>query len=181
MASQLFFRRLSRRRISTRHELVLDLTDDFTSTRLALIPTGNNAEDQTMKLAYKVWLDNDGKAFGEGPYALLAHVRESGSLHQAAAQMGMSYRKAWLTIRASEQRLGFPLLERTVGGVSGGGSHITPAGHAFIKKYELFRKEVSRALETVYQKHFDSAASCKDSDSASEASCKDPASQSKRK
>jgi molybdate transport system regulatory protein len=147
------------------------LTDYITSTRLALIPTENNAEDQTMKLAYKVWLDNDGKAFGEGPYTLLKHVRETGSLHQAAARMGMSYRKAWLTIRASEQRLGFPLLERTVGGVSGGGSHITPAGRAFMKKYELFRKAVSRALETVYQKHFDSDA----------ASCKDQTPQSKRK
>jgi molybdate transport system regulatory protein len=108
-----------------------------------------------MKLAYKVWLDNDGKAFGEGPYALLNYVRETGSLHQAAARMEMSYRKAWLTIQASEQRLGFPLLERTVGGASGGGSHITPAGLAFMHKYELFRKEVSRALETLYQKHFD--------------------------
>ena len=107
-----------------------------------------------MKLVYKVWLDNDGKAFGEGPYELLKYVQKTGSLHQAAAQMGMSYRKAWLTIHASEQRLGFPLLERTVGGASGGGSHITPAGRAFIKKYGLFRKEVSRALETVYQKYF---------------------------
>jgi molybdate transport system regulatory protein len=117
-----------------------------------------------MKLAYKVWLDNGGKAFGEGPYELLKYVQKTGSLHQAAAQMGMSYRKAWLTIHASEQRLGFLLLERTVGGVSGGGSQITPAGRAFMKKYELFRTEVSRALETVYQKHFDSdsAASCKE-------------------
>jgi molybdate transport system regulatory protein len=114
-----------------------------------------------MKLAYKVWLDNDGKAFGEGPYALLKHVRETGSLHQAAARMGMSYRKAWLTIHASEKRLGFPLLERTVGGASGGGSHITPAGRAFIKKYELFRKEVARVLETVYGKHFDPASQSK--------------------
>ncbi len=107
-----------------------------------------------MKLAYKVWLDNDGKAFGEGPYELLKHVQETGSLHQAAIRMGMSYRKAWLTIHASEQRLGFSLLERTVGGASGGGSKITRAGGAFIRKYELFRDEVSRALETVYQKYF---------------------------
>jgi len=130
------------------------LTGDFTYTRLPLIPRENNAEDRIMKLAYKVWLDNNGKAFGEGPYELLKHVRETGSLHQAAIRMGMSYRKAWLTIQASEQRLGFSLLERTVGGASGGGSHITPAGRVFITKYELFRGEVSRTLEIVYQKYF---------------------------
>ena len=52
-----------------------------------------------MKLAYKVWLDNDGKALERGLTHFSSHVRETGSLHQAAAQMGMSYRKAWLTIR----------------------------------------------------------------------------------
>jgi molybdate transport system regulatory protein len=137
-----------------------------------------------MKLVYKVWLDNDGKAFGEGPYELLKHVRETGSLHQAAIRMGMSYRKAWLTIHASEQRLGFSLLERTVGGVSGGGSHITPAGRTFIKKYELFRSEVSRALDIVYQKYFDSdsGASWRDSEASWRGvSCRDPRSKSKGK
>jgi molybdate transport system regulatory protein len=107
-----------------------------------------------MNLAYKVWLDNDGKAFGEGPYALLKHVRETGSLHQAAAQMGMSYRKAWLTLRASEERLGFLLLERTVGGASGGGSRLTPSGRRFMRKYEQFREEIAKAVESVYAKHF---------------------------
>jgi molybdate transport system regulatory protein len=107
-----------------------------------------------MKVAYKVWLDSEGKAFGEGPYELLKHVAETGSLHQAAIQMGMSYRKAWLTIRASEKRLGFPLLERTVGGLSGGGSQLTPSGRRFIRKYELFRKDVSKTLEQIYRKHF---------------------------
>ena len=84
-----------------------------------------------MKLAYKVWLDNDGKAFGEGPYALLKYVRETGSLHQAAAQMGMSYRKAWLTIRASEQRLGFLCLRGPLG-ESPAGARISrrPAAHS---------------------------------------------------
>lgn len=107
-----------------------------------------------MKVAYKVWLDNDGKAFGEGPYELLKHIEKTGSLHQAAIQMGMSYRKAWLTIRASEKRLGFPLLERTVGGLSGGGSQLTPPGRRFMTKYERFRKEVTQVVEAIYQKHF---------------------------
>jgi len=107
-----------------------------------------------MKVVYKVWLDNEGKAFGEGPYELLRYVEETGSLHQAAIQMHMSYRKAWLTIRASEKRLGFALLERTVGGASGGGSQLTPSGRRFIRKYERFRKDVSKVLAKVFDRHF---------------------------
>ena len=107
-----------------------------------------------MKLAYKVWLDNEGKAFGEGPYRLLRLVEKTGSLHQAAMEMKMSYRKAWLTLRAIEERLGFALLERHTGGHSGGGSTITPRGADFLRAYEAFRTDVEEALENVYRKHF---------------------------
>ena len=39
------------------------------------------------KLRYKIWLDQDGKAFGQGPYHLLAGIKETGSLSQAARQL----------------------------------------------------------------------------------------------
>lgn len=107
-----------------------------------------------MKIMYKVWLDCDGKAFGEGPDKLLQSVAVTGSLHKAAAELKMSYRKAWLMLRAMEQRLGFPLLERKVGGVSGGGSHLTPEARDLMKRYEAFRLEVENTLQHVYVKHF---------------------------
>ena len=72
------------------------------------------------KVAYKIWLDCDGKAFGEGPDRLLQRSRRR-VVHKAAAEMKMSYRKAWLMLRTMERRLGFTLLQRKVGGVSGGG------------------------------------------------------------
>jgi len=108
-----------------------------------------------MKVAYKVWLDNDGKAFGEGPYQLLKRIDERGSLHQAAMDMKMSYRKAWRTLHAIEGKLGFALLDRQVGGVSGGGSQITDAGRELMKNYEGFRNDVREALESIYKRHFD--------------------------
>ena len=107
-----------------------------------------------MKVGYKVWIDNDGKAFGEGPYQVLKGVEETGSLHQAAMQLNMSYRKAWLMIQKMEKRLGFPLLERKVGGMSGGGSHITPEGKKFMKSYEGFRRDVKNVIEDTFKKHF---------------------------
>lgn len=108
-----------------------------------------------MKIAYKVWIDNDGKAFGEGPYRLLKQIEKVGSLHQAALDLKISYRKAWLVIQNVEKRLGFEFLERKVGGVSGGGSQITPSGREFMRNYEKFRKDVEKDLEKIYQKHFE--------------------------
>src|SRR5271157_278598 len=105
-----------------------------------------------MKVVYKVWLDCDGKAFGEGPDKLLQKVEACGSLHKAAAEMKMSYRKAWLMLHAMEKRLGFSLLDRKVGGVSGGGSHLTPEAREFMKRYEAFRREVEGALQGIYAK-----------------------------
>jgi molybdate transport system regulatory protein len=109
---------------------------------------------EKMRLAYKVWIDRDGKAFGEGPYRLLKLVEKTGSLNQAAMEMKMSYRKAWLTVRSIEEKLGFSLLERHTGGRAGGGSTITPEGVEFMKHYERFRAEVKEVLESTYLKHF---------------------------
>jgi molybdate transport system regulatory protein len=107
-----------------------------------------------MKLRFKIWLDKEGKAFGEGPYELLKRVETSGSLHKAAAEMKMSYRKAWLMLRAMEKRLGFSLLDRKVGGVSGGGSKLTDEARRFMARYEAFRQETQEALRRIYDKHF---------------------------
>ncbi len=108
----------------------------------------------SLKIAYKVWLDCNGKAFGEGPDRLLQRVETTGSLHRAAADMKMSYRKAWVMLQTMERRLGFTLLERKVGGVSGGGSRLTPEARDFMKRYEAFRRDVEGSLQEICRKHF---------------------------
>jgi molybdate transport system regulatory protein len=107
-----------------------------------------------MKISYKIWLDKDGKAFGDGPYELLRRVEKTRSLHQAAHQMGMAYSKAWRLIRTMEERLGFVLLERKTGGRAGGGSKVTSEGKRLMEHYGRFRKEIEEAMEKIYQRHF---------------------------
>ena len=109
-----------------------------------------------MKIGYKVWLDNNGKAFGDGPYELLKRVEETQSLHRAAKEMGMAYSKAWWLIGALEKRLGFPLIERKVGGLSGGGSRVTSQGKELMVRYNRFQKDVNTSLEKIYRTHFHS-------------------------
>jgi molybdate transport system regulatory protein len=107
-----------------------------------------------MRIGYKVWLDNNGKAFGDGPYELLKRVEETHSLHRAAKEMGMAYSKAWRLIGTMEKRLGFLLIERKVGGLSGGGSRVTSQGKELMKRYNHFQKDVNSSLEKIYRTHF---------------------------
>ena len=108
-----------------------------------------------MRIGYKVWLDNHGKAFGDGPYELLKRVDETHSLHRAAKEMGMAYSKAWRLIGTMEKRLGFLLIERKVGGPSGGGSRVTSHGKELMNRYRRFQKDVNTSLEKIYRTHFE--------------------------
>ncbi len=112
-----------------------------------------------MRAMFKMWLDNNGKAFGEGPLGLLKGIERTGSLRQAAREIGMSYRKAWLILHRCEERLGFALVERRTGGAAGGGSRLTAAASDLVARYEGFRKEAGELLESLFQKHFVSDAS----------------------
>jgi molybdate transport system regulatory protein len=66
----------------------------------------------------------------------------------------MSYSKAWSLIGTAEKRLGFPLIERKVGGHSGGGSYLTQKATDLMNRYEGFRKDVDTAIRKIYQRHF---------------------------
>jgi molybdate transport system regulatory protein len=111
-----------------------------------------------MRITYKIWLDNDdGRAFGEGPYRLLKGVEMTGSLLGAAAGLGMSYSKARLVIARCERRLGFVLTEKKRGGVSGGGSQVTDPAIELMRAYEALRAEIEEAVGEAYKRHFGSA------------------------
>ena len=107
-----------------------------------------------MRLAWKLWLENEGKVFGPGPAKLLESVSDSGSLRKAAAELDMSYSKAYWTLRAMEEGLGFALLTRTVGGPSGGGSTLTPEARDLLTRFRAFETEAEISLGTLFAKHF---------------------------
>jgi len=66
----------------------------------------------------------------------------------------MSYNKAWRILHAAEQRLGFPLLDRSVGGSLGGGSNITPEARDLMTRYQALAAEAAVVLEAVFERHF---------------------------
>ncbi len=105
-------------------------------------------------LKYKIWLDSDGKVFGEGPCKLLLGVAETGSLIRAARAMHMSYSQAYNLIKALERRLGFALITSQAGGSGGGGSELTPQAQKLISTYQSFSVECHQALTLIFEKHF---------------------------
>ena len=107
-----------------------------------------------MRLAYKIWLEYRGRAFGDGPARLLDGVERAGSLRKAATELGMSYNKAWRILHAAEQRLGFALLDRSVGGSLGGGSHLTPQAQDLVRRYNALAVAADEALHDVFERHF---------------------------
>ena len=112
------------------------------------------AERPAMRIAYRIWLEADGRAFGEGPATLLELVRTEGSLSKASRRLGMSYNKAWRILHAAEQRLGFPLLDRTIGGPKGGGSILSAQGEELLERYLALRAAARTELERLFDEHF---------------------------
>jgi len=72
------------------------------------------------------------EALGHAPsdkrLEVLRRVGETGSISQAARDVGISYKAAWQAIDTLSNLSGQALVDRTVGGSGGGGAVITPQG-----------------------------------------------------
>lgn len=108
-----------------------------------------------MYLRYKIWLEEgEEKIFGIGPCDILQRVERTGSLRKAAAEIHMSYSQAWKLIDRLEKSLGFSLLEKQVGGKTGGGSRLTLEAKQLVEAYLKFHTEAAVELERLGTKWF---------------------------
>ncbi len=104
----------------------------------------------------KIWIEDGQGAlvFGLGRLKILKAIKKHGSILAAAKSLQMSYRAAWGKIKATEQRLGKPLLKKRVGGISGGGSELTPFAEALINKFEYLQSLVEKEADVFFDEHF---------------------------
>lgn len=107
-----------------------------------------------MKVGYRVWIENENKAFGKGPYELLIQINKLGSINMACKNLNMSYSKGFKIIKKIEDELGFKLLDRTIGGKSGGGCSLTENAKKMICSYENFIEELDMEMNRLFEKHF---------------------------
>ena len=105
----------------------------------------------------KIWIeDEEGKVvFGLGRLKILEAVHRLGSLKAAAEELKMSYRALWGRVKATEERLGFPLLVRSKGGATGGGSQLMPLALEFVEQFRQLHKEVVIDSDQLFKKGID--------------------------
>lgn len=86
----------------------------------------------------KIWIEDDkGKVvFGTGRLRILKAVDSEGSILGASKALGMSYRAVWGKIKATEERLGQPIVIKHIGGVHRGGSELTPFGRTLVERFQ---------------------------------------------
>lgn len=90
-----------------------------------------------------LWLEGpEGTLFGMGRLQLLDRIEICGSIKAAAEELGMSYRAAWGKLKASEEALGCPLIEKIGGNKSG--CRLTEEGRSLAESYRIWFAEVER-------------------------------------
>jgi molybdate transport system regulatory protein len=104
------------------------------------------------ELKHKIWLEsNDGTSIlGDGKYLLLKAIEREGSFVAAIKKLELSYRKTWNKMKDIEQKLGFPLLETTRGGKTGGSSVLTAKAKTLITAFDNFHNKVDEIIKNAF-------------------------------
>jgi molybdate transport system regulatory protein len=112
-----------------------------------------NQKIKNVSIRSKIWLaDSDGKVvFGLGRLKMLEAIERNGSIHGAAKDLGMSYRAIWGRIKATEERLGEPLLVRNIGGRSGGGSELTEFAKQLMQRFRRLHEMVLKESDQLFE------------------------------
>jgi len=105
-------------------------------------------DEAQYKVVGTLWIECDNERFfGPGRVELLQRIGETGSIRRAAADMGMSYKKAWEMVSTVNKQAVRPLVVPKVGGEKGGGSVITDEARELIAFHARLRERFLAFLE----------------------------------
>jgi molybdate transport system regulatory protein len=115
----------------------------------AAAATANTASDgkpkkKTAKAGSSIKLQIDfpgGVRLGPGKVALLEAIDSAGSLSRAAAEIGMSYRRAWLFMQQINQAFDQVAVATPEHGHGGGPAKLTDFGRELIRQYRSIEKK----------------------------------------
>ena len=105
---------------------------------------------RTSKVRGRLHLEKDGAPFlSGGRLDLLEAIAAHGSITQAAAVVGISYKSAWEAVDTMNNQADQPLVVRSPGGRQGGGTRLTDYGRHVIKLVRTIESEYQEALATL--------------------------------
>jgi molybdate transport system regulatory protein len=87
-------------------------------------------------------------SIGPGKIVLLEQIARTGSLSQAARELGMSYRRAWQLLDDLNHSFNEPVATASVGGAGGGGMQLTTFGEELIAAYRDVERVALEATRT---------------------------------
>jgi molybdate transport system regulatory protein len=103
----------------------------------------------------KVWLEVGGQyAVGLGISEILRAVDRTGSIKQAAAEVGRSYRHVWERVKVAEGALGLALVETQIGGKGTRRSRLTPEAHRLVTSFLAFRRRMMEVVDGEFARYF---------------------------
>ncbi len=120
----------------------------------ALAYEKKSLDDTRLTFSVRLTLEKPDTFFGPGMADFLELIEEKGSMLAACKLMGMSYSKGWKMVKAAEDNLGFPFLEKKAGGSGGGNSRMTEEGRQFLDRYRRMQRDVQHTAEAFFHMYF---------------------------
>ena len=108
------------------------------------------SRNKAIRPRYRITSGED-VALGPGKVELLDHLHRTGSISEAARQMGMSYNRAWLLIRTMNQCFKKPIVAALRGGAGGGKAELTETGKRALDLYHSLNAESLRAIQKTWR------------------------------
>jgi len=103
----------------------------------------------------KVWLEVGGQyAAGLGISEILQAVDRTGSIKQAANEVGKSYRHVWERVKEAEAALGIGLVETRIGGKDTRRSCLTADARRLVAAFLTFRRRMMEVLNEEFDRCF---------------------------
>ncbi|MDD5412678.1 MAG: TOBE domain-containing protein [Methylobacter sp.] len=95
------------------------------------------------------WVDGELRLVGldSRMISLIRAIDQSGSINQAAKQVGLSYKGAWQIIERANNGAPKTLVSTATGGSKGGGTCLTEAGHSLLALFTRLEQQHQQFLE----------------------------------
>ena len=102
---------------------------------------------------FRIWFfKGEDKLLGKGRVELLELIKKTGSITNAAKEMRMTYRQAWQMVKEMNERATEILVEKHLGGKSGGGASITPKAEKLISSFYEIQEKVKNFINEEMKK-----------------------------